>query len=210
MDDSIFVGLDQLTILKGVLLAEQGRVLKEVTQTPLHAKTSIFLGSVQGTRKSPYTTSVKVESRINRSPRISGICSCPMSVDCKHVAALAFELLRSGRLNAFIVSEQGADKTDPDPLQTRPASSQNIKQMPVQLADWMSRWAQLSRSIPREASAGNQTNASGPRSQATKFASKVSLVGYALRKSFGRTVVTNGLFNARTARQPRTFRKILA
>lgn len=157
MDDSIFVGLDQLTILKGVLLAEQGRVLKEVTQTPLHAKTSIFLGSVQGTRKSPYTTSVKVESRVNRSPRISGICSCPMSVDCKHVAALAFELLRSGRLNAFIVSEQGADKTDPDPLQTRPASSQNIKQMPVQLADWLSRWAQLSRSIPREASAGNQT-----------------------------------------------------
>jgi hypothetical protein len=31
MDDPIFDGLDQITVLKGVLLAEQGRVLVEVT-----------------------------------------------------------------------------------------------------------------------------------------------------------------------------------
>lgn len=79
MDDSIFDGLDQITVLKGVLLAEQGRVLDEVTQTPLNANTSIFVGSVQGTRKSPYNTSVKVESRKSRSPLFTGVCSCPMS-----------------------------------------------------------------------------------------------------------------------------------
>ena len=86
MDDPIFDGLDQITVLKGVLLAEQGRVLDEVTQTPLNANTSIFVGSVQGTRKSPYNTSVKVESRKSRSPLFTGVCSCPMSFNCKHVA----------------------------------------------------------------------------------------------------------------------------
>ena len=44
MDDPIFDGLDQITVLKGVLLAEQGRVLDDVTETRLDANTSIFLG----------------------------------------------------------------------------------------------------------------------------------------------------------------------
>jgi len=82
MDDSIFDGLDQITVLKGVLLAEQGRVLDEVTQTPLNANTSIFVGSVQGTRKSPYNTSVKVESRKSRSPLFSqafAVARCPLT-----------------------------------------------------------------------------------------------------------------------------------
>jgi len=144
MDDSIFDGLDQITVLKGVLLAEQGRVLDEVTQTPLNANTSIFVGSVQGTRKSPYNTSVKVESRKSRSPLFTGVCSCPMSFNCKHVAALAFQLLSSGKLDAFILTGQSTYEQDSEALAKRPASKSASEQMPLQLADWLRRWTEMS------------------------------------------------------------------
>ena len=53
MDDPIFDGLDQITVLKGVLLAEQGRVLDDVTETRIDANTSIFLPASTAARMTP-------------------------------------------------------------------------------------------------------------------------------------------------------------
>lgn len=202
MDDSIFDGLDQITVLKGVLLAEQGRVLDEVTQTPLNANTSIFVGSVQGTRKSPYNTSVKVESRKSRSPLFTGVCSCPMSFNCKHVAALAFQLLSSGKLDAFILTGQSTYEQDSEALAKRPASRSASEQMPLQLADWLRRWTEMSFTLSGESNRDRQSDAdqhstvhASIRSEASKPAANALI--YLLGTFHTRLIVKLGLVGVR-------------
>ena len=52
-----------------------------------------LIADVQGTRKRPY----HVFAQIKLGPRIrlSGQCSCPVVIDCKHVAAVLLEALRN-------------------------------------------------------------------------------------------------------------------
>jgi len=50
-----------------------------------------LVANVQGTRRRPYR--VCVEIKPGQSMRLSGQCSCPVAIDCKHVAAVFLEAL---------------------------------------------------------------------------------------------------------------------
>jgi superfamily II DNA or RNA helicase len=62
--------------------------LDAVVETHWDAEAGILTGLVRGTRPQPYRCSVLVAPAPGgRSRPTSSICSCPMDVDCKHVAA---------------------------------------------------------------------------------------------------------------------------
>ncbi|MEK7711652.1 MAG: SWIM zinc finger family protein, partial [Pseudomonadota bacterium] len=50
-------------------------------------------GHVYGTAKKPYRVTVEIVPGRNGRPGILGRCTCPMSHNCKHVAALLLEAL---------------------------------------------------------------------------------------------------------------------
>ena len=52
-----------------------------------------LVADVRGTRPRPYRVFAEIEA--GRSVRLSGRCSCPVAVDCKHVAAVLLEALSS-------------------------------------------------------------------------------------------------------------------
>ncbi len=52
-----------------------------------------LVANVEGTRRRPYR--VFAEIKRGRSVRLSGQCSCPVALDCKHVAAVFLEALRN-------------------------------------------------------------------------------------------------------------------
>jgi superfamily II DNA or RNA helicase len=64
-----------------------------------------LVANVQGTRPRPYRVFAGIEP--GRSVRLSGQCSCPIAVDCKHVAAVLLEALKSPRLEVAAADPLG-------------------------------------------------------------------------------------------------------
>ena len=77
------------TLAKGKTYVQQGRVqeLQWLSATHLCAK-------VRGSEARPYTTNVKIIKRGNNM-LLDGSCTCPMAVDCKHIAAVAIAGMQS-------------------------------------------------------------------------------------------------------------------
>jgi superfamily II DNA or RNA helicase len=76
--------------------AEKGRVYqRQGAVRDLHADKGgkRLIADVQGTRQRPYH--VLAEIAPGRRIRLAGRCSCPVAVDCKHVAAVFLEALRN-------------------------------------------------------------------------------------------------------------------
>ena len=79
-------------LARGLAYARGGRVL----ETRWYGQGDHLFGRVAGSRRDPYSVNVVFEGRVPKS----GMCSCPMYADCKHVAALL-----------VIAREQGATRT---------------------------------------------------------------------------------------------------
>ncbi len=74
-------------------------------------------GMVQGRKAQPYHVVAYIKPRLQGAPLIQGMCSCPMSSNCKHVAALLLQFLVDRKPTALKALNPGApDNMNDAPL----------------------------------------------------------------------------------------------
>ncbi|AZI56968.1 helicase [Nakamurella antarctica] len=79
------------TLQKGLDYVRRGAVIDvAVTEEPL-----TVVGQVQGTARTPYRASVSLVMRGESIAALTGVCSCPVRMKCKHIAALIISGLGS-------------------------------------------------------------------------------------------------------------------
>jgi uncharacterized Zn finger protein len=77
--------LGDATYRRGVAYAREGRVLRCLWDPDVHNR----VGNVRGSQGRTYTATVQLWSVDTDSWSVErGFCSCPVHVDCKHVAAI--------------------------------------------------------------------------------------------------------------------------
>jgi len=102
------------TLSLGRDYAARGRVLRlAVTEDGRR-----IAAETQGTRASPYAQSIVLSRGADGRLRVSGLCSCPMRTNCKHVAAVLLEARGRHRL----LAPAEALRPGPPALPERPAS----------------------------------------------------------------------------------------
>src|SRR5262245_53351840 len=125
-EDELRHVLDRQTLQRGRAVWAYDRV----RQVDASADGLRISGSVQGSQRQPYNQAVSlVPSRGGRGVRVIGYCTCPMGLNCKHVAAVLLE--HCARL----------DKTEappPDPQTAALAGSEHMA-LPKAVADWIDR-----------------------------------------------------------------------
>ncbi|MHC6150906.1 SWIM zinc finger family protein [Bradyrhizobium elkanii] len=105
----------------------QGRVSGlEVSEDLTHVQ-----ARVSGTERKPYRVDIALEFDGDRLVDLDGDCSCPMAVNCKHVAATLFEALRSPAQAAGAVSQQPQGPAGNG--RARPEAAV----LPYQIAEWI-------------------------------------------------------------------------
>ncbi|HET7845799.1 MAG TPA: SWIM zinc finger family protein, partial [Xanthomonadales bacterium] len=70
-------------------------------------------GEVRGSRPRPYHAQVRLHDQPGREPGLSGQCTCPVGVGCKHIVALA--LAWQAKLAEAGASAPPGLQADPDP-----------------------------------------------------------------------------------------------
>ena len=76
--------LSTATLTAGRSYLHQGRVLR----AELSGDGSVLEGTTRGSRPKPYQQSVLLLQDRNGQFRLTGYCTCPVSYNCKHVAAV--------------------------------------------------------------------------------------------------------------------------
>jgi hypothetical protein len=110
--DAIHRLLDDRSAQRGAAYQRQGRVRDLVIADNGRQIT----GWVRGTRAKPYRVKVAVTGS-GKTLRVTGRCSCPMRVDCKHVAAVLYEALgRSSETPLTVRPAAVPTQPRPDPL----------------------------------------------------------------------------------------------
>jgi len=62
-------------------------------------------GRVQGSARRPYDQHIRLSGKPGAPPNIVGDCSCPVGFNCKHIAAVLYEVLaRQPRQTADVVA----------------------------------------------------------------------------------------------------------
>ncbi|HZP88044.1 MAG TPA: DEAD/DEAH box helicase [Burkholderiales bacterium] len=138
--------LDRLFVERGRSYVAEGRVSE---LAPGEGRDTLT-GLVQGTAYDPYKVSIQVVAG-NTGANIYGVCSCPMHVNCKHVAAVLLANLHDG---GRTLSEQrrlarrgGADISAPHvaipPIPAQklapPSVRNEIEPIPNALQAWLNR-----------------------------------------------------------------------
>lgn len=82
---------DLATYQRGVAYAQEGRALVEHVEQ--FDDITVISGLCRGQKKKPYSLWVEIDMGFDRPILMDNDCSCPMSPDCKHVAALLLEFL---------------------------------------------------------------------------------------------------------------------
>jgi superfamily II DNA or RNA helicase len=80
---------DAETLRKGAAIRERDRV----RHIELSADRSHISSSVLGSRPKPYSQTIALAKATDGGLRIKGYCSCPVGVNCKHLAAVLLEYL---------------------------------------------------------------------------------------------------------------------
>jgi SWIM zinc finger len=86
-----------------------------VRQVEVTAGGTRISGNVFGSRPRPYSQTIMLASN-GRAITIKGYCSCPLGVNCKHVAAVLLqhlELQLQGTDNASLVTATAPESFDP-------------------------------------------------------------------------------------------------
>jgi len=108
-------------LARGRQYADQGRVtgLRHIPEQ------NRYIARVTGTASNPYRVDVALH-RGSRGTDIFGACSCPMGVNCKHVAAVLYSALDEAGLEEAPAPQ--IDRSPPEPAQ--PA-------LPIELEGWV-------------------------------------------------------------------------
>jgi len=102
-----------------------------------------FQASVQGSRSSPYAVDVRlITGRTGK--QVYGLCSCPMRVNCKHVAAVLLGVLR----NPERIASASLDGSALAPGDARHRTSAPAAQLPLEIDLWLARTQQTSTPSP--------------------------------------------------------------
>lgn len=108
-----------VTIKAGLDYLRQGRVLR----AELSEDGRVLEGSTRGSRPKPYQQSIRLQQGKNGQVRSIGYCTCPMSYNCKHVAAVLF----------FHAQQRPAGMAAA-PLEIMPARTEPV---PPEIATWL-------------------------------------------------------------------------
>jgi hypothetical protein len=120
-EDDLLRELSAATVDKGELLWLDDRV----RQVEVTAGGTRISGNVFGSRPRPYSQTIMLASN-GRAITIKGYCSCPLGVNCKHVAAVLLqhlELQLQGTDNASLVTATAPESFDPFSAATAPHRS---------------------------------------------------------------------------------------
>jgi len=110
-EDDVLRELGAASVDKGELLWLDDRV----RQVEVTAGGTRISGNVFGSRPRPYSQTIMLASK-GRAITIKGYCSCPLGVNCKHVAAVLLqhlELQLQGMDNAPRVTATAPESFDP-------------------------------------------------------------------------------------------------
>ncbi|MDN5896625.1 MAG: SWIM zinc finger family protein, partial [Nocardioides sp.] len=84
-DTALSRAFDSGSLSRGRSYARQGMVVGfEINELDNAVE---IVGSVAGNRAMPYSVTVFIEPTAS-TPRVTGDCSCPVGLDCKHAVAL--------------------------------------------------------------------------------------------------------------------------
>jgi superfamily II DNA or RNA helicase len=93
---ALFNSFDGVTIERGLAYFDQGKVLELRAEQDGIGNTKV-LGKVDGNGKSPYITVIQYNSK--KPDWISGTCTCPVAIYCKHSVAALFAYLEEKKAN---------------------------------------------------------------------------------------------------------------
>ncbi len=121
-----------LYLERGEQYLEEGRVT--AFRRPEHNR---FQASVQGSHPRPYAVDVRLVSG-RTGTQVYGLCSCPMRVNCKHVAAVLLRALKGGERPepTPVATEVATLPPEVRPARTAPAA---IQQLPLEIDLWLDR-----------------------------------------------------------------------
>src|SRR5208337_1953820 len=68
-----------------------------VIDVDVNSGETVITGRVRGSEPKPYRQVITLRAEA-RGTAIHGVCSCPMTINCKHVAAVLIEALQSARV----------------------------------------------------------------------------------------------------------------
>ncbi|TFB88951.1 helicase [Cryobacterium algoricola] len=92
---------------RGERYARNGHVLSEIWDE----SGTRLTGKVRGTGRSPYTVTISfILNPAGVAVRATGLCTCPMRSNCKHVAALLVTSRNGGNPGSIEVDEAGIDR----------------------------------------------------------------------------------------------------
>ncbi|HYL19852.1 MAG TPA: DEAD/DEAH box helicase [Burkholderiales bacterium] len=103
-----------------------------------------FQASVQGSRSSPYAVDVRlITGRTGK--QVYGLCSCPMRVNCKHVAAVLLGVLRNPER---VAANAALGVTPPASGDAHHRATAPAAQLPLEIDLWLARTQQTSTPKP--------------------------------------------------------------
>jgi superfamily II DNA or RNA helicase len=119
--------------------AEAGRAYAArgaVRRLSVSVEGRIIEAEVKGTAPRPYVLRITLHAKPDGSTAFEGRCSCPVGIDCKHVAAVLFAARRA---------RGDLARTAPPPA---PASTPAEPAIPPEVADWLRQLAALEQVDP--------------------------------------------------------------
>ena len=162
-EDDLLRAFDAATLRKGAAIRGRDRV----GHVELSADGSHISGSVLGSRPKPYSQSIALAKAADGRLRIKGYCSCPVGVNCKHLAAVLLKHMALGE------DDGDDDEADPErkpraaPVRLvpaiQPAGNVPLVEAPkpaITLSAPASRW--LDRLASINAPPGKTRSATGP------------------------------------------------
>ncbi len=154
-DEDLRRAFDAGTLQKGASILKRGGVRR----IELSADGSRISGSVLGSRPKPYSQTITLSTAADGRLRIRGYCSCPVGVNCKHLAAVLLEHLAFG----------GADEDEiltrhkPNALSTQGTRKAALAEPPEPAASlsahasrWLERLGSINAAKTQSATGSNQ------------------------------------------------------
>jgi superfamily II DNA or RNA helicase len=162
-EDDLRRAFDAATLRKGAAICERDCV----RHIELSADGSRISSSVLGSRPKPYSQTITFAKAADGRLRIKGYCSCPVGVNCKHLAAVLLEHLA---LHGDGDDEVRPDRVPPAPSLSRVPATQPTRNAPLleapkpastlsaQTSRWLERLASINAAPakPQSATGANQ------------------------------------------------------
>ena len=98
----------------------------------------VIEAKVKGTATRPYTLRITLQPRRDGGTDFDGVCSCPVGLDCKHVAAALFAARR----------ERGDVPRPAPPPASVPTTAPDGPVLPPEVADWLRQLAAIDEADP--------------------------------------------------------------